>query len=54
VDRMGTETLIGFGDVLVALLAYAVHAGDLLSKLDSLPEGAESNGCAGGRLSPSC
>jgi hypothetical protein len=32
VDRMCAEALIGFGDVLVALLTDAVHPGSLLSE----------------------
>jgi hypothetical protein len=31
VDRMGTEALIGLGDIFVALLAYAGHSASLLS-----------------------
>jgi hypothetical protein len=29
-NRMGTEALIGLGNVFLALLAYAVHLGSLL------------------------
>jgi hypothetical protein len=35
VNRMSAEALIGFGDVLMALLAYAVHPGSLLSDTSS-------------------